>query len=479
MAIKHNFHTARPDGPDDGSVQPQHWNEDHVVEGILAAFLEVALSTSSIPYVKADGGGATSPLTDFARVLLALTTSASFRNEIGAVAISGDTMTGALNMGNHKITGLATPTVGTDAVTKAYADAIVTTVSGALIFRGAWDASAGIFPGGGTAQTGAFYKVSVAGTVGGKAFEVGDDIFAIADNASTTVYANNWLKIEGGISLAEVQAAVGFTFGSLASASSVTAAQISDATADGRSLIKAANYAAMRGLLGLGSAALLTAGTGANNAVQLDGTGKMPAVDGSALTNITASAAGVLLGINFYSSSQTITIPTGATKALVKLWGGSGGSAGANSAPASSGGGAGGAYLEKFLTGLTAALTLALTIGAAGAAGTATPTNGTAGGNSSLASGTQTIATLTANGGAPSLISAQTAQALGGTASGGDINVKGQNGQPPAINTTDAIFSAGHGGVTGGGMSVGGAGVIGSNAGNPGAVGGCIVFWFK
>ncbi len=44
-----------------------------------------------------------------------------------------------------------------------------------------------------------------------------------------------------------------------------------------------------RTLLGLGSAALLTAGTSANNAVQLDGTAKLPAVDGSALTNLPAS----------------------------------------------------------------------------------------------------------------------------------------------------------------------------------------------
>ena len=36
---------------------------------------------------------------------------------------TGDAMTGALAMGNQKITGLATPTVATDAATKGYADA--------------------------------------------------------------------------------------------------------------------------------------------------------------------------------------------------------------------------------------------------------------------------------------------------------------------------------------------------------------------
>ena len=44
----------------------------------------------------------------------------------GSVAADGQTtMTGNLPMGNNKITGLATPTLSTDAVTKAYADALV------------------------------------------------------------------------------------------------------------------------------------------------------------------------------------------------------------------------------------------------------------------------------------------------------------------------------------------------------------------
>ena len=46
---------------------------------------------------------------------------------------------------------------------------------------------------------------------------------------------------------------------------------------------------AFRAALGLGTAATLTAGTSANNVVQLDGTGKLPAVDGSALTGVSAS----------------------------------------------------------------------------------------------------------------------------------------------------------------------------------------------
>lgn len=57
-------------------------------------------------------------------------------------------------------------------------------------------------------------------------------------------------------------------------------------TAFGVSLAEAADATAGRALLGLGSAATLTAGTAANNAVQLDGSARLPAVDASQLTNL-------------------------------------------------------------------------------------------------------------------------------------------------------------------------------------------------
>ena len=66
----------------------------------------------------------------------------------------------------------------------------------AVILKGSWDASAGTFPGGGTAQAGWSYIVSVAGTVGGVAFAIGDRAIAITDNASTTVFASNWFKAD-------------------------------------------------------------------------------------------------------------------------------------------------------------------------------------------------------------------------------------------------------------------------------------------
>ena len=49
------------------------------------------------------------------------------------------------------------------------------------------------------------------------------------------------------------------------------------------------NTTTARTNLGLGSAATLTAGTAANNVVQLDGSGNLPALNGSALTSLNAS----------------------------------------------------------------------------------------------------------------------------------------------------------------------------------------------
>ena len=58
---------------------------------------------------------------------------------------SGDTMSGVLNMGNNKITGLAAPTVATDAVNKAYADSLLTPRYNTVSWASATFHSAGIW----------------------------------------------------------------------------------------------------------------------------------------------------------------------------------------------------------------------------------------------------------------------------------------------------------------------------------------------
>lgn len=73
-------------------------------------------------------------------------------------------------------------------------DAIRTRVldlDAAVVLRGIWDASAGTFPGGGTAQAGSSYIVSVGGTVDGEEFNIGDRVIALVDNAAVDD-ASHW-----------------------------------------------------------------------------------------------------------------------------------------------------------------------------------------------------------------------------------------------------------------------------------------------
>jgi hypothetical protein len=193
------------------------------------------------------------------------------------------------------------------------------------------------------------------------------------------------------------------------------------------------------------------------------------------------NAVGALVSSTAYTSTQTITIPAGATKAVIYLWGGAGGGGGAKSNESMGGPGAGAGALVKTLTGLTAGNTLALTVGAAGAAGATTPGNGGAGGNSTLASGTQTITTLTANGGGggglASGAGAVGAAATGGSATNGDFNFSGTNSVPVASTSV-----AGVQGSTGMGFGLGGAPGHSTSAtgvaGTAGTIGGCLIEWY-
>lgn len=72
----------------------------------------------------------------------------------------------------------------------------VNNLDAAVVLKGTWDASSGSFPGGGTAQAGASYIVSVGGTVDGQTFAANDRIIAITDNASTSTFAANWFKAD-------------------------------------------------------------------------------------------------------------------------------------------------------------------------------------------------------------------------------------------------------------------------------------------
>jgi len=83
-----------------------------------------------------------------------------------------------------------------------------------------------------------------------------------------------------------------------------------DLTAAGKALLDDADASAQRTTLGLGTAATQTVGTSANNVVQLDGSARLPAVDGSQLTNVSGTGGGATGGGSdevFYENGQTVT----------------------------------------------------------------------------------------------------------------------------------------------------------------------------
>lgn len=97
-----------------------------------------------------------------------------------------------------------------------------------------------------------------------------------------------------------------------------------------------------------------------------------------------------------FTGSGTFTIPTGITQVKVTVTGGGGGGGGCASAVTTSSAGGGGAGTAiKWLTGLTPGNTLTVTVGGGGNGGSAGANNGSNGTDSTVASGTQTISTIT------------------------------------------------------------------------------------
>jgi hypothetical protein len=198
--------------------------------------------------------------------------------------------------------------------------------------------------------------------------------------------------------------------------------------------------------------------SGATGAVTFTNSGVTSIVAGTGITvsgatgAVTVNASAVSgVAAQTFTSSGTFTIPTSVTAIKMTIVGGGGASGGGGS-----GGGGGGAAI-KFLTGLTPGNTLTVTVGAAG-------------GTSSVASGTQSITTVSATGGA-----AGSSGGSGGIGSNGDLNIGGQSGMPEQTTTIPGcinITTSGGGGssILGGGGTLGQAGrAYGGGGGGGGA----------
>lgn len=120
--------------------------------------------------------------------------------QIGTLTVLGN-LTGAT--ANVSAVGVVTDmanasasTLATSAAIKSYIDNNVGSLGN---LEGGWDASGGSFPVGSTPVSGTkkgdYWYVTVAGTVGGAAFNVGDVIIANKDGASTSL-ATDWIQLE-------------------------------------------------------------------------------------------------------------------------------------------------------------------------------------------------------------------------------------------------------------------------------------------
>jgi len=197
-----------------------------------------------------------------------------------------------------RIATSAEATAGTDdltsmtpAKTKSVVDAAVV---GGVTYKGTFDAAAPLDLS--NAVQGDLYIIDGAGTYQGKTWAVGDHLLVNADMGGSVDPAKID-KIDSTDSVTSVAGRTGAVVLSTADISGLATVATSGAYSDLSGTPTLATvattgaYSDLSGTPTLGTAAAEDVGTSANNVVQLNGSAQLPAVDGSLLTNISATVA--------------------------------------------------------------------------------------------------------------------------------------------------------------------------------------------
>ena len=160
------------------------------VSGDFVQIKDSGVSTGKL----ADGAVTTIKITDknitFAKIqdVVSMTVMGRVSNGTGVVE--------QVSIINDLNTGASATNLATAGSIKTYVDA---RVAGLGNLEGSWSAASGAFPVGSSptagTKAGDYWYVTVAGTVGGVSFNIGDVIIANKDNASTSLVAD-WITLE-------------------------------------------------------------------------------------------------------------------------------------------------------------------------------------------------------------------------------------------------------------------------------------------
>jgi len=237
--------------------------------------------------------------------------------------------------GKVRLATSAEATAGTNdltAMTPAKVKSVVdAAIVGGVTYQGTFDASSPIDLS--NATKGDLYIISGAGTYAGRSWDVGDHLLVNADMGGT-VTNSKIDKIDSTDSVTSVAGRTGAVVLSAGDVSGLAAVATSGAYSDLSGTPTLATvattgaysdlsgtptlatvattgaYSDLSGLPTLGTAAALNVGTSALNVVQLDASAKLPAVDGSQLTNLPS-------GVTTLDGLSDVTITTVADRQVL------------------------------------------------------------------------------------------------------------------------------------------------------------------